>query len=217
MLQLLLQLAEMLGLRRARPGGTETSLERLLEEQKKLNYCCTYLEKKKNDHINSARQVCSREERLRLARKIKGLQRGIDSHAGLMANLDRTIQALLFARVSSSYASSMRQATQDMDTTTLTEDVERAQENMSDIVADLDEIATVLGTDDNADDEEALLLLLESQQNEPDNEYIRASLFPSVPSHEPGRGIFSVLRDTSDHAVSGNSGESTRTYQLDNS
>ena len=134
-----------------------------------------------------------------------------------MANLDSTIQALLFARVSSSYASSMRQATQDMDTTTLTENVERAHANMSDMVADLDEVAIVLGMGDDEDDEEALLLLLESQQNEPDTEYMRAPLFPVVPSHEPGRGFFSLLRDTSDHTVTGNSVESTGAYQLDNS
>lgn len=216
MLQLLLQLAEILGLRRARPGGTEISLERLLKQQTKLNYCCTYLLKKKMDHIISARQAISKSEKLQLARKIRTIQQRISSHADLVNKLDDTIQALLFARVSSDYASTMREATQIIDTTTLTEDVEQAQADMHDMVADLDEVASVLGTtDEDEDDEEALLLLLDEEVDEPSNPYIRASLLPVAASHEPGRGDDSLFCDPSAHSVGGDSVPSPRAYQLD--
>ena len=203
MLRVLAQLAELLGFRRHEGSGGENNLKTLLEQKQKLNYCLSYLKHKQRDLQKEASTTQSKDGRLRLARRIKGLRSTIASQAGLYHNIDTTIDAVVLASISEKSSAALRQATHAIDGDKLYEQVAETRARVDDMLESVDEISTLFSTDDDDDDDtEELLALLEEHTAEEEHttkeettDYIRTRGidFPEPGTHEPSRSERSLL------------------------
>ena len=196
MYQLLVQLADMLGLR-SKPAevGGDRKLKQIIEEKTKLNYCYGFLIHKKTELIHQAKTTNLKEEKRRCAIRLRSVNKALHSNRTLLENVDTIIDNYVFSQVATSTTKAMKTAVRQIDSEGLLSQITETRNQVEDMVENIDEISTVFSaTDKDENIEEELLLLLEESQD--DKAYIRStSTIPSAADHVPTSGQHNLFRD----------------------